>query len=111
MNNTIQIIKRKNSEKDIYRLNDLVIMLIAMSMSLFLLFCSSSNKVASPKNDPEYLNYEIVFSTGGGFTGSREGFLIDSSGIVRSFKGPIISKAVKDTIGQLRNELKITYTR
>lgn len=58
--------------------------------------CSSTNKLGDNEK-AELLEYNITLSQGGGFTGERQGYIIDSSGTVNSFSA-MPNSAVKTSI-------------
>jgi hypothetical protein len=72
--------------------------------SLFMLFlllsACSSNKDVSKQNE-ESLSYNIIVGQGGGFTGSQDGYYIDTLGIVKSFSGITFANSKMVNIGQL----------
>jgi hypothetical protein len=70
--------------------------LILPALALFLTSCGSSNN-----NSPGYLKYDIIAGEGGGAAGIMEGIMIDSTGIIFSFRGRTFETSEKKEKGHL----------
>lgn len=70
--------------------------LLSILLSLLIAACSSSDKLGKDEN-PLLLDYNVTISQGGGFTGERQGFIIDSTGTVNNFSR------------MLKSDIKTTY--
>lgn len=74
---------------------------IPVCFSLLLLNCSSGDNISDCENK---LEYEVVTGSGGGFTGAKNGFIIDTAGNVYSWNGITTEAAKKKSEGKLSCE-------
>jgi len=77
---------------------------IAFLALLIIPACSSSEKMSGAQIQSDLLDYNIILSKGGGFTGNYQGYIIDSTGVVNSFEGIIMLNAQKVYKGTLSKE-------
>lgn len=77
---------------------------VGLILSILLIqACSSSGKLDGNEK-PELLLYNITVSQGGGFTGERTGFIVDSSGTAFSFSALPSSEVKTSPKGKLNTE-------
>ncbi|MGE5621284.1 MAG: hypothetical protein ACM3U0_01790 [archaeon] len=67
--------------------------------------CSCAANKSSPKSSGETtLSHNITIGESGGFTGNNEGYTIDSTGMVKSFKGIMTQDPTEKLRGRLNEQ-------
>lgn len=66
--------------------------------------CSSSGNIGKKNSINSTLEYSIIVGSGGGFSGSYEGYLIDSLGQIFNWSGKTFSTADLASIGELNED-------
>lgn len=68
-------------------------------------FCScSADRASKGGNGNTLLSHNITIGESGGFTGNNSGYSIDSTGLVKSFEGIVLTKASEKEKGRLNKE-------
>ena len=72
-----------------------------------LLFSGCSKQAGVDRNEGEHvLHYSLVLGSGGGFAGTSEGYIIDSTGVVTSWRGTTLAMSTRKEIGTLDADTK-----
>ena len=77
------------------------IIFISVVALLYSFGCSSSGKTENKNSINNIMEYSIIIGSGGGFTGSYDGHLIDSLGQVFRWSGKTFTTADLTSIGKL----------